>query len=165
MTAQETIKNETQLGANEAPAPMHEAATVQHIAATPAGTMAHRNYACPALNAERSAHAPELMRQRAARSAEGNLAFERALHPSIDHTVPAPAEAATFNLHIYLPDGYFRGRVYTDGSRLDGPTPLLATNGWALTVLDEDNVTIASASGVPPRWVEDIPATEAWALA
>jgi hypothetical protein len=54
--------------------------------------------------------------------------------------------------------------VYTDGSRLGGPTPLLARNGWAFVVLNEANEMIASASGVPPDWIEDIPATEAWAL-
>ena len=54
--------------------------------------------------------------------------------------------------------------MYTDGSRLDGPSKLLARNGWAFVVLDEDDQIIASASGVPPDWVEDIPGAEAWAL-
>ena len=158
------MESESQRGAHEEPA-RHESATTQQISDTPIGTMAHRNYACPALEAERATHAPEQMRQRAARSAEGNLAFERALHPSLDHAVPPPAWGATFNWHIVPPNGCFRGRVYSDGSRLDGPTPLLARNGWAFTVINDDNITIASASGVPPDWVEDIPGTEAWALA
>ena len=68
--------------------PLHETATTQQIEDTPVGTMAHRNYSCPALNTERAAHAPDALRQRAARSAVGNLAFERAIHPSLDHTVP-----------------------------------------------------------------------------
>jgi hypothetical protein len=126
--------------------------------------MAHRSYLCPALEKERAAHAPKAMRQRAARFAEGDLAFERALHPALDHTVPPPAKAATFTWHIAPADGHFLGRVYSDGSRLDGPTPLLARNGWAFVVLDDDDRIIASASGVPPDWVEDIPGTEAWAL-
>ena len=41
---------------------------------------------------------------------------------------------------------------------------LLARNGWAFVVLNEAGEICASASGVPPDWVEDIPATEAWAL-
>ena len=93
------------------------------------------------------------MRQRAAKCAEGNLAFERALHPSLNHIAPPPSAEPTFNWHIYPPGGHFRGRVYTDGSRLDGPTPLLARNRWAFTVINDDNITIASASGVPPDWV------------
>ena len=145
-------------------AALHETASTQQVADTPTGTMAHRNYACPALEAERIVHAPVAMRQRAGRSAEGNLAFERAMHPSLDHLVPLPAKDATFTWHIAPPDGYFVGRVYSDGSRLDGPTPLLARNGWAFVVLDDDDRIIASASGIPPDWVEDIPGTEAWAL-
>jgi len=104
------------------------------------------------------------MRQRANRFAKGNLAFERALHPSIDHIVQPPAKDATFHWHVFPAGGSFQGRVYSDGSRLDGPTPLLARNGWAFVVLNEANEIIAEASGVPPDWIEDIPATEAWAL-
>jgi hypothetical protein len=138
--------------------PVHESATAQQIEDTPMGTLAHRNYQCPSLNGERARHAPDAMQQRAARSAEGNLAFERALHPSLNHIVPPPAKNATFNWHIFPEGGCFRGRVYTDGSGLDGPTPLLARNGWAFVVLNESNEVIASASGVPPDWIEDIPA-------
>ena len=61
--------------------------------------------------------------------------------------------------------GTFLGKVYTDGSRLDGPSPLLPRNGWGFVVRNDDNVVIASASGLPPGWVDDIPGTEAWALA
>ena len=104
------------------------------------------------------------MRQRAANFAAGNLAFERAIHPSIDHTVKPPATDASFTWIVPPANGFFRGRVYSDGSRLDGPTPLLARNGWAFVVVDSGGETIASASGAPPDWIEDIPATEAWAL-
>ena len=140
---------------------MHEAATDKQIADTPVGTLAHRNYICPSLEGERIIHAPNAMRQRADRFAKGNLAFARALHPSIDRIVPPPAVDATFTWHVAPLGGYFVGRVYSDGSRLDGPTPLL---GWAFVVLGDDNSIIASAFGVPPDWVEDIPGTEAWAL-
>ena len=126
--------------------------------------MAHRNYACPSFKVERDRHAPDAMRQRAERFAAGNLAFERAMHPSLNHTVRPPAVDATFTWHVVPADGFFKGRVYSDGSRLDGPTPLLARNGWAFVVLNEANEIIASASGIPPDWVEDIPGTEAWAL-
>ena len=58
----------------------------------------------------------------------------------------------------------FCGSVYSDGSRLDCPTQLLARNGWAFAVTDRDGVMIAAASGIPPDWVEDILATETWAF-
>ena len=109
-------------------------------------------------------HAPPLMRSRAGQCADGNPAYERALHPSISHTVPPPHKDPTFEWHVSPPDGYFLGRVYSDGSRLDGPSPLLARNGWAFVVLDDDDQIVASASGIPPDWVDDIPGTEAWAL-
>ena len=139
------------------PPPLHETATAQQIEDTPAGTMAHRNYACPALKAERALHAPDALLQRAGRFAAGNLAFERGLHPSLNHTVRPPAVDATFTWHVIPPNGLFRGRVYSDGSRLDGPTALLARNGGAFVVLNEADEIIASASGIPPDWVDDIP--------
>lgn len=128
--------------------------------------MAHQNYLCKALKGERAEHAPNETVQRAESEAMGNLAYERVLLPSLAHKVPPPPCAeATFQWHIFPPGGTFKGKVYTDGSRLDGPTPLLARNGWAFAVLDDDNVIIATASGLPPEWVDDIPGTEAWALA
>ena len=92
------------------------------------------------------------------------MAYERALHPTISHTVPLPARHATFHWKVRPAGGTFKGRVYSDGSRLDGPTPLLARNGWAFVVMDEDDSIVASAYGLPPDWVVDIPGTEAWAL-
>ena len=142
----------------------HERATPAQIADAPNGTLAHRNYACPALEAERVKFAPWEMRNRARRFAEGDPAFERALHPAVDHTVPPPHKEATFRWHTAPPEGTFQGRVYSDGSRLDGPSNLLARNGWAFVVLDDSDQIIASASGIPPDWIVDIPGTEAWAL-
>ena len=90
--------------------------------------------------------------------------IERALTKTIADIVPPPAKDATFRWILKPPGGTFRGKVYSDGSRLDGPTRLLARNGWAFVVIDDDGVVIAAASGIPPDWVEDIPGTEAWAL-
>ena len=56
------------------------------------------------------------------------------------------------------------GRIYSDGSRLDGPTALLARNGWAFVAVNDDDEIFAIAYGLPPDWIEDIPGTEAWAL-
>ena len=141
--------------------PMHTKATQEQIEAAPNGTLAHRNYLCEALSGDRAKYAPEAMVQTAKNQPSDNLALERALHPSIAHTVPPPAVDATFQWHVAPPGGTFLGKVYTDGSRLDGPSPLMARNGWGFVVLNDDNVIIASASGLPPEWVDDIPATEA----
>ena len=91
--------------------------------------------------------------------------IERALAKTIAHIVPPPAKEATFKWIIEHPGGTFRGKVYTDGSRLDGPSQLLARNGWAFVVIDDDGVVMAAASGAPPDWIDDIPGTESWALA
>ena len=128
------------------------------------GTLKHRHYKCPALAAERAKHAPQGLTARANLNDEAEITLERALMPSILHTVPKPAVEASFKWVLRPPGGTFRGTVYTDGSRLDGPTAILARNGWAFVVADELGNIIAIASGVPPDWVEDIPATEAWAL-
>ena len=54
--------------------------------------------------------------------------------------------------------------MYSDGSRLDGPSQLLARNGWAFVAFDSAGQMIAAANGVTPRWIDDIPGVEAWAL-
>ena len=102
------------------------------------------------------------MLEKATTLATGSLAYERGLMHPIAHKVPPPAKEATFRWVVYPAGGVFQGRVYSNGSRLDGPTSLLARNGWAFVVLDDDNVLIASASGIPPGWVDDIPGTEVW---
>ena len=90
--------------------------------------------------------------------------MERALAPSIAHIVKPPSANATFNWILRPKNGRFRGRVYSDGSRLDGPSALLARNGWAFVVVDDLNNIIALASGLPTDWIDDIPGTEAWAM-
>ena len=136
---------------------LHESASPELISTVPVGTLAHRNYLCPSLKTERSKHAPSSLLQRALGQADGNIAFERALLPSQAGLVPPPSKDATFRWKIEPPGGTFCGKVYSDGSRLDGPSPLLARNGWAFVVVDDNNTIIAAASGVPPDWVEDIP--------
>ena len=79
--------------------------------------------------------------------------------------VTPPSEQATFVWMRRPPGGTFRGRAYTDGSLLDGPTKLLGRNGWAFVVLSfDDDSIIAEAYGVPPPWAEGIEGAEAWAL-
>ncbi len=88
----------------------------------------------------------------------------RALVPSVDHLVPLPAPEATFSWIVRPAGGTVRGRFYTYGSRLDRPTALLARNGWAFVAVDVQGQVLASAHGLPPPWIVDIPGAEAWAL-
>ena len=131
---------------------------------TPMGTLKHRHYKCPATAGERAEHAPQGLVYRATLSDDADIALERAFMPSILHTVPRPSKVATFKWILRPPNGTFKGTVYSDGSRLDGPSAVLARNGWAFVVIDDLGNVIAIAAGVPPDWVEDIPATEAWDL-
>jgi hypothetical protein len=105
------------------------------------------------------------MRYRAARAGQrGNVIFERALFPSVAGKIPPPAVEATFQWILCPSDGFLSGTIYSDGSRLDGPSPLLARNGWAFVAVDSDGTILAAASGLTPDWVEDIPGAEAWAV-
>ena len=57
------------------------------------------------------------------------------------------------------------GNFYTGGSRCFDEYGFECTRlGWAFVLVDDAGHVIASANGVPPPWVTDIPASEAWAL-
>ena len=139
--------------------------TQADIEAAPVGTRQHRIWQCPRLGSSRNKLAPAALRlSAAAADAGGDVMLERALFPSLAAEVPPPREDATFYWTILPPGGSFRGTVYSDGSRLGGPSRLLARNGWAFVVMDLEGKIIAAANGVTPRWVDDIPGAEAWAL-
>ena len=75
-----------------------------------------------------------------------------------------PCEESTFQWHMETKDGWLEGTVYPDGSLLDGKVAELGRCGWAFVVINDRGVVMASASGVPPRWVIDIVGPGAWAL-
>ena len=60
--------------------------------------------------------------------------------------------------------GRIVGRIYTDGSMLDGPELFLARCGWSFVALDEQGNVTAIARGVPPQWIDDIHGAEVWAM-
>jgi hypothetical protein len=135
------------------------------IEAAPVGNCHHRIWLCPRLDSSRRRHAPIALRPLASSAdASGDVALERALFPSLAAEVPPPKDEATFNWVVMPPGGTFRGAVYSDGSRLDGPSQLLARNGWAFVVMNPAGEVMAAANGVTPRWIDDIPGAEAWAL-
>jgi hypothetical protein len=74
------------------------------------------------------------------------------------------AQKESFKWTVKPAGGVIEGTVYTDGSALDGPNPNLVRCGWAFVVLDNEGNVTASASGVPPPWIDDIGGAEAWAL-
>ena len=65
-----------------------------------------------------------------------NFALDRGNVQPVDNWVPKPSKAATFLWVVWPVDGYVYGTVYTDGSQLNGPTPLLRRCGWALVARD-----------------------------
>jgi hypothetical protein len=77
---------------------------------------------------------------------------------------PPPAVEGSFEWVVYPEGGIICGKVYTDGSRLDGPSQLLARNVWSFVALDAQGHVAASAHGVTPSWVDDIPGAEAWTV-
>ena len=146
--------------------PMFMPAPTQHqIDSAPVGTTSHRIWRCPRLEVSRRRYAPGCMVSSAeVVDSAGDIAFERALFPSLAAEVPPPAVGDSFTWVVYPEGGWICGKVYSDGSRVDGPSKLLARNGWAFVALDVDGQVTAAANGVTPNWVDDIPGAEAWAV-
>ena len=133
------------------------------LEAAPVGTL--MIWHCGATADLRQKHAPACMKELADQaSVHGTPAFERALFPSLSPTIPPPKSQPTFVWDVRPPGGTYQGKIYTDGSRLNGKDPRTGRNGWAFTVKNSIGRTLAAAHGVPPDWVEDIPGTEAWAV-
>lgn len=94
-----------------------------------AGTLLHRSAQCPVLAELRRAHAPpDVLESRA-----GPHWLARALQPTVAYTVPPPHPSASFEWVVRPPGDVVVDActVYTDGSCLDGPSPLLRRCGWA----------------------------------
>jgi ribonuclease HI len=90
----------------------------------------------------------------------------RALQPTKAYLVPPPHDEPTFAWVLEPFGGVVASEwtVYTDGSLLDGPTPLLRRTGWAFVAIDREGVIRASAHGVPPGWICTIFGAETWAV-
>ena len=70
----------------------------------------------------------------------------------------------TFNWHVRPTSLPVQGKVYPDGSFLDGITKETGRGGWAFAVVGDDGTVVAAAYGVPPPWIQGIEGAEAWAL-
>ena len=87
----------------------------------------------------------------------GCLLREGSFFPTLAASVTPAAVVDSFTWVVYPEGGLVRGKIYTDGSRLDGPSKLLARNGWSFVALDTEGGITAAANGIPPNWVDDIP--------
>ena len=93
--------------------------------------------------------------------------YTRALVASpLARIAPAP-RAETFEWVQQPSDGSADGKVYVDGSRIDGDSQyadLCARHGWAFAAYDEQGTLLAAAKGRPPSWAEGIHGAELWGL-
>ena len=115
----------------------------------PVGSLQHRSVACPCHEDLRRLHAPH-----AVKSCMGDVRrvgsdlhwFTRALQPTKAYQVPAASSEPTFVWVVLPPDCLLAPAwtIYTDGSLLDGPSPLLRRTGWAFAALDAEGVVRAS---------------------
>ena len=60
-------------------------------------------------------------------------------------------------------DGHIVGKIYVDGSRIDGEWHF-ARHGWAFAAYNDDVELCAAAKGSPPAWVDGIYGAELWGL-
>ncbi len=136
------------------------------VPAAPVGNLCHRNWQCPAHSDKRSKLAPEELIMAVSRGEGlGNSAQERALFPSIRHLIPKRSSQASFEWVVQPSELPVSGKVYTDGSRIDAEIDQdVARLGWSVVVVEDDGRIVASAKGIPPEWIIDIPGAEAWAI-
>ena len=132
----------------------------------PVGNLHHRNWHCQVHAANRERLAPHQIREGISRGeGEGIAAYERGLFPSIKHIVPGRSKQATFEWVVQPDELPVYGKVYSDGSRIDAEVDqAVARLGWSAVVVDDSGRTVASAKGIPPEWIIDIPGAEAWAI-
>ncbi len=94
------------------------------------------------------------------------LWFTRALKASPIASVPPRIHDETFEWTTYPADGMFHGKIYTDGSLMDGDWQFeksCLSLGWSFVVVDINDMVVAGARGRPPSWVDNIYGAELWA--
>ena len=140
------------------------------------GTLVHRYWVCPVLEPARCVRVPAylrrkvnaLLRRDSTLPPEQVLLYTRALHKSIEPSIAQPPREETFGWIVPPPPGgVAHGRVYADGSRLFAEHKycgLVARQGWAFAIYDDEAKLIAAASGLTPWWASGIYAAELWAL-
>ena len=135
-----------------------------------AGTLLHR-VQCPALREYVDSIIPQWMKPHLTGeahewSASIKLGLTRGLCPALNLLDRSDSEYDTFTWYARpsgeLPLG---ARLFTDGSLIDGKVRYGCQSlGWAVLVTNATGDLIASATGVPPRWVDTIQGAELWAV-
>ena len=139
--------------------------TEAQVSGAPVGNLPHRNWCCKTSHPARIKWASPKMTQDALNgTGHCDPIFEKGLLTWDGINFTKPKKQGTFYWRLRPKGGLLSGTIYTDGSRLDGPTDLIARCGWAFVVVDAVGVVIASARGVTPEWVTDIGGAEAWAI-
>ncbi len=93
------------------------------------------------------------------------LAVTRGLFPAPSLPCRDDFEWESFHWHKFCRDIPCGCHVFTDRSLLDGRLPKGCQSlGWAFVVISKDGDFIASAYGVPPKWVDTIQGAELWAV-
>lgn len=134
----------------------------------------HRSWKRPRLDSLRRSKADEEMVQMS-RTDEEQLGanhpeWTRALVPMMsldrkgDLRNHQRSQTETFEWIMRPEGGRIRGRIYTDGTMLDGPDLFFARCGWAFVAIDGKGVVTAIARGFPPPWIDDIHGSEVWAM-
>ena len=138
------------------------------------GTLVHRTCTCPVLEPYRKQHMPHRLyvRMRRALKPDGTmdaadlLWYTRTLRPSPLCEVPIRVFDETFQWTTCPAGGMFEGKIYTDGSLMDGDWQFekrCLSLGWSFSAVDINDVVVAAARGRPPSWITDIYGTELWA--
>ena len=65
----------------------------------------------------------------------------------------------SFHWEVRPLDGWLSGKIYTDGSMIDGPPyfdGLCRRLGWSIVAMDQDGSITGSAYGATPAWVDTV---------
>ena len=121
------------------------------------GTLYHRFYECPCIEAHRRDECPKHVREAAARmQAAGDIQsdlFCRGLFPSAARCFPVPEARVDDQLiWIGVPAGWkFSGAVFVDGSAFHSRFSGLSRAGWAIIQIDRAGILVGGVFGVVPR--------------
>jgi len=139
------------------------------------GTLLHRIWLCPATESVRREMVPSWLLARVQRAVRQDFTmspadlamYTRALVASPAASLEPPPAAETFEWVQRPADGLVTGKVYVDGSRVDGEwyfEGMCARHGWAFAAYDDAGKLCAAAKGRPPGWIDGIYGTELWGL-
>ena len=149
----------------------HEAHRVEPNNDVPMGTAVHRIWECGTTRLQRQRLVSPLLRnayQRACTNGTADLAvWTRGLMPTQQAVRIAEEHCESFRWIVRPVDGWIAGRIYSDGSMIDGPPcldGLCRRLGWSFVALDNHGNITASACGVPAICIDTVYGAELWAL-